>query len=341
MKSARQVERIVGRARLTADPATDERILRDAGAALAKTTDNRPQALPPGPTIWRMIMEKRIAKYSVAAVVALAAALVLWNPLGTSSSGVALAQVQAKIAQVDTMILRGETTFTSVTDPNTTVKYENVKYLSRPEGFVEDGFIKGTRIYRVVLNRREKQGVLLLDPWRKCVRFPCTEEQIKVVEKLTPSGVVDLLLESNDYRRLGTTTIDGTKAEGFEVHNLKPLGNIVPRCLMDLQEGTATIWVGTEELLPIRMEGDMLLGKTIATLFMDVRCHEIAVLDQYNVALDPGLFRTGTPEGYTEFNLKDFLPGTLGLAGLSVAPVGAVAWRRFKARSNKIIDLSL
>jgi len=307
MRSARQVKRIVGRARLTADPATDERILRDAGAALVKTTDNRPQALPSGPTIWRTIMENRIAKYSVAAVVALAGTLVLWNPLGTSPNGVALAQVQAKIAQVDTMILRGETTFTSVTDPNTTVKYENVKYLSRQDGFTEDGFIKGALVYRVILNQREKQGVLLLVPWKKCVRFPCTEEQIRVVERLTPSGVVDLLLESNNYRKLGTANIDGVEAEGFELQDLKPLENIVPTFLMDLQQGTATIWVGTKELLPIRMEADMLLGKTIATLFMDVKCHEIAVLEKYDVELDPGLFDTATPEGYTEFTLTESL----------------------------------
>jgi hypothetical protein len=288
-------------------------------------------------TIWRKIMESKATKYSAAAVVTLAAALVLWNPFGTVPSGVALAQVQAKIAQVDTMILRGETTFTSVTDPNTTVKYENVKYLSRQEGFAEDGFIKGTLTYRLILNRHEKQGVLLLAPWRKCVRFPCTEEQIRVVERLTPSGVVDLLLESNDYKKLGTTTIDGVEAEGFEVQDLKPLENIVPKFLMDLQRGTATMWVGTKELLPIRMEADMLLGKTIATLFMDVKCHEIAALEKYNVELDPGLFDTRTPEGYTELKLTDFLPAKLSLVGLGVVPAGAIAWRRLRARDNKVI----
>jgi hypothetical protein len=315
MKSSRQVERIVEHARLTADPATDERILSDAGAALAKTTDNRPQASQPGPTIWRTIMENRITKYSAAAAVVLATALVLLNPLGTTPNGVALAQVQAKIAQVDTMILRGETTFTSVTDPNTTVRYENVKYLSRQEGFMEEGFIKGTPIYRVILNKREKQGIVLLAPWKKCVRFPCIKEPIQVVERLTPSGVVDLLLESNDYKRLGTADIDGVEAEGFEVQDLKPLESIVPKSLMDLQQGTATIWVGTKELLPIRMEADMRLGKTIATLFMDVQSHEIAVLDKYNVELDPGLFDTRPPEGYTELKLTDLLPGMLGRAG--------------------------
>jgi len=307
MKSFRQVTRIVARARRTTDPATDERILRDAGAALAQTTDNRPPALPPGPTIWRTIMEKRITKYSVTAAVVLAATLVLLSLLGTTPNGVALAQVQARIAEVETMILRGQTTFTSVTDPNIVVKYNNVKYLSRPEGFVEDGFVKDKLIYRVILNQREKQGLLLLVPWKRCVRFPCPEEQLKVVERLTPSGIVDVLQESNACQRLGTAEIEGVAAEGFELQNLKPLDNLVPKSLMDLQQGTATVWVGTKDLLPIRMEADILLGKTVATLFMDVRCHEIAVLDQYNVELDPDLFDSRTPEGYTEFRLTDVL----------------------------------
>ncbi len=260
-------------------------------------------------TFWRTIMESRITKYSAAAVIALAALLVLTNPFGISKNGgVALAAVQAKIAQVDTMILRGETTFTSVVDPNVSVKYDNVKYMSRQHGFSEDGFIQGTLMYRIILNRPEKQALLLLPTLRKCVKFPCTEEQIKVVERLTPTGVVDLLLEA-EYKRLGTALIDGVEAEGFEVQNLKALENIVPKSLVDLREGKATLWVGTKELLPIRGEADMRLGKTIATLFMDVQSHELMVLEKYNVELDPGLFKTEVPEGYTPFTLSDLIPG--------------------------------
>lgn len=274
--------------------------------------DNAPSDHPW--TMWRTITGSRITRYSAAAVVTLAAALVLLNPLGTAPGDVALAQVQAKIAQVDTMILRGETTFTSVDDPNLTVRYENVKYLSRRDGFVEDGYLKGRLFYHVVLNRPEKQALLLLPTLKKYVKFPCTEEQIRAVEKLTPSGVVDLLLEA-EHKRLGTTTIDGVEAEGFEVQNLKPLENILPKFLMDLRQGKATIWVGTKELLPIRGEADMRLGKTIATLFMDVDCHELTVLEKYNVQLDPGLFDTNPPEGHTPFTLSDLIPGKLNRAG--------------------------
>ncbi len=288
--------------------ATQPQKLRPTGARVDSTKTDNPE------TIWRRIMESRLTKYSAAAVITLAAALVLWNPLGTTSTGVALAQVQARIAEVETMILRGQTTFTSVTDPNVVVKYDNVKYLSRQEGYVEDSFVKDKFICRVILSQREKQGLLLLVPWKRCVRFSCPEEQLKAVERLTPSGIVDVLLESNAYQRLGTTEIDGVEAEGFELQNLKPLDNLVPKALMDLQQGTATVWVGTKELLPLRMEADILLGKTVATLFMEVRCHKVAALDKYNVELDPGLFNTGIPEGYTEFKLTDVL-GMFSRAG--------------------------
>jgi len=264
---------------------------------LAATGVDHTQSIYLG-TIWRKIMESKATKYSAAAVIALAAVLILMNPFGVSQNGVLLAAVQERIAQVDTMILRGETTFTSVSDPNISVKYDNVKYMSRQNGFAEDGYIKGALTYRIILNRPEKQALLLLPTLKKYVKFPCTEEQIKVVERLTSTGVVDLLLET-EYKKLGTAMIDGVEAEGFELQDLKPLESIMPKFLLDLQKGKATIWVDKKELLPIRMEADILLGKTVATLFMDINCHEVAVLERYNVELDPGLFSTNPPEGYT------------------------------------------
>lgn len=124
------------------------------------------------------------------------------------------------------------------------------------------------------------------------------------------------------------TKIDGVEVEGFKVQDLQPLENIVPKFLLDIREGTATIWVGTKELLPVRMEADMLLGANFWTGFMDVRCHEIAILDSYDVELDPKLFDTSIPEGYTEFKITDLIPGKLSLAGLGVVPAGFVVWRR-------------
>ena len=84
MKSPEHVERIVERARLEADQATDARILRDAGAAFV---ESGPPTRRSRPTLWRFIMERKVTRYSVAAVVILALALVLLSPFGTSGNG--------------------------------------------------------------------------------------------------------------------------------------------------------------------------------------------------------------------------------------------------------------
>jgi hypothetical protein len=52
----------------------------------------------------------------------------------------------------------------------------------------------------------------------------------------------------------------------------------------------------------------------MATFFMDVRLHETTSLEAYNTVLDPGMFSTAVPEGYTEFKLTDLDPFQTGLA---------------------------
>ncbi len=256
--------------------------------------------------IWRCIMTSKMTGYSVAAAIVLAAAVVLMNPLGTSPHGVALAAVQEKVAQVNTMILRGEKVFSPVADPNHVFRFDVVKYFSRQHGHVEEGWMNGTVIYRFTLNQPQKQFLLLLPPWKKCVKRPCTEEQITIMGKLVPTAVIDLLLETQS-RSLGFAQIDGIDAEGFEFQDIKPVQNVLPKYLIDLQQGAGTVWIGTQELLPIRVEGDFLIGKSMMTLFTDMRVHEIANLESYNVELDDGLFGLETPEGYTEFKLSDIL----------------------------------
>lgn len=264
-------------------------------------------------------MESRIMKYSAAAVIALAAAVVLMNPLGTSSHGVALAAVQEKVAQVDTMVLHGEKVFSPVAEPNLVFRFDVVKYVSRLYGHVEEGRMNGALVYRIAFNRPEKQFLLLLPVWKKCLKRPCTEEQIKIMEKMTPTGVMDLLCETQ-YRQLGPGQIDGTAVEGFEFQDIQPLKNILPKYLFDIQEGTGTVWVGTKELLPIRIEGDLLIGKSAMTLLTDVRLHEVANLESYNVELEPGMFGTEIPAGYTEVKLSDLVPGISTLANLGILP---------------------
>jgi hypothetical protein len=263
---------------------------------------------------WRYIMESRIARYSAAAGIALAA-LVLLSIFWTSDQGVALAAVQEKVAQVNTMIVRGEKVFTCVADPNVVYRFDLVKYVSRQYGYTEEGRIGDALIYRITLNKPQRQCLILMSPWQKCLHFPCTDEQIAIMEKLSPTGAMDLLVQT-DYKKLGTAIIDGIDVEGFEFEDVKLIQNILPKHLFDLQQGKGTVWIGTKELLPVRIEGDMLIGRSLTTLLMDWRLHEVNTLDSYDVELDPNLFNTEMPQGYTEFKFSDIIPIKLSIPGL-------------------------
>ena len=268
-------------------------------------------------------MESKMTRYSAAAVIVLAAALVLLSPLGLSrQGGIALAAVQEKVAQVNTMVLRGEKVFSCVAEPNLVFRFDVVKYFSRQYGHVEEGRMNGAVVYRMTLNLPEKQFLLLLPPWKKCLKRPFTEEQMQIIDRLAPARVMDLLLETESHK-LGPAQINGIAAEGFEFQDFKPVQNILPKYLFDIQQGAGTVWVDTKELLPIRIEGDLLIGKSMMTLFTDLRLHEVAVLESHDVKLEDSTFRLEIPDGYTEFKLTDVLPAGLNLVDLVTSLQGA------------------
>ncbi len=284
------------------------------GAGRNKERDSYP--------IWRCIMVSKMTRYSAAAVIVLAATLVLLSPLGTSPSGIALAAVQEKVAQVNTMVLRGEKVFATVAEPNVVFRVDVVKYFSRQYGHVEEGRMKGTLTYRMTLNVPEKQFLLLLPPWKKCLKRPCTEEQMQIIDRLAPARAMELLLGTESHK-LGPAPINGIAAEGFEFQDFKPVQNILPKYLFDIQQGSGTVWVDTKELLPIRIEGDLLIGKSMMTLFTDLRLHEVAVLESHDVELEDNTFRMEIPEGYTEFQLTDVVAAGLSLVDLVTSLQGA------------------
>jgi outer membrane lipoprotein-sorting protein len=86
-------------------------------------------------------------------------------------------------------------------------------------------------------------------------------------------------------RELGTKEINGKKARGFEIG----LKKIRP----DSDGGLAEIWIDVESNLPIqvRYENPKILESFTTELFTDI---------QWNIDIDPKLFDTTPPEGYTE-----------------------------------------
>lgn len=341
MKSSREIEKTIGHARAKAGRATDERILTDAVAALTNPSNKGLQTLGPGPTIWRLIIESKITRYSAAAVIALTMTLVLLSPFGTSGNGgVVLADVQQNVAGIETMIIRGTKTFTHPGEPDSIFEFDGikcdfdlVKYLSKQYGLVEEGYIEDKLIYRITFNLPEGQTLILFPAYKKYLKFASMDALDKLMENFTnPNGVISLLL-AGDYKELGQDKIDGIEVEVFEFQDTEPFKELLPKTVFNIQTFKGKVWIGIKEQLPVLIEGDLVIGKCFMSMFHDLNLREVNTFGEYNVELDKDIFDTKPPEGYTELTLADILPlipveAKAGAAGLGLIPLGFVFWKR-------------
>ncbi|UCG57672.1 MAG: hypothetical protein JSU70_22755 [Phycisphaerales bacterium] len=297
--------------------------------------------------LWRCIMQSRVTRYSAAAVVALAMALVLLGPFGTpGNGGVVLADVREKVADIETMVIRGTKTFMHPGDDGDVFEFDGmkcefdlVKHFSKQHGFTEKAYVHGNLFYRITFNLPKQQTLIVFPPYKKYLRFASTDEVAKILEKFaTPNGVFDLLLAS-DYKELGRDKIDGVEVEAFEFQSPGPFREILPKPVFDIQSYTGKVWVGIEEQLPIRIEGNLVIGKSLMTVFNELNLHEVNVLDKYNIELDESIFDPDPPEGYTEFTFSDILQvipaeAKAGAAFMGLVPAGFLFWKRRRKRAT-------
>jgi len=290
--------------------------------------------------IWRFIMESKVTKYSAAAVIVLAMALVLLSPFGTpGNGGVVLADVQQKVADIETMIIRGTKTFTHPDKDGDVFElkgmkceFDLVKYLSKQYGLVEEGYVEDKLIYRITFNHPKRQTLVVLPPWKKYVTFTSTDKQMQLLENLTPKGIMNLFMEG-EHQELGRDTINGVEVEVFEFQNTEPFMGLFPKPMFDIQSLKGKVWIGIKEQLPLRVEGDFAMGKSFMTMFHDLNLHEVNTLGEYNVELDEDIFDTKPPEGYTELTISDILSlipveAKAGLVGLCILPAGFLFWKK-------------
>lgn len=290
-------------------------------------------------------MESKVTKYSAAAVIIVAVTLILFGPSWTPGiGGVVLADVQKKVAEIDTFIIRGTKTYTHADKPDEIFDFEGipghfdlVKYVSEEHGLVEEGHSEGKLIYRITFNKPNRQALIVLPFLKKYGKIASTEGQTKLMNNLSPKGLLSMLL-SSDYKKLGKSKRDGVEVEGFEFQEAAPFKELIPKMIFDIQNIKGKVWVGLEEELPIWVEGDLTIGKCLISMFNDLNLHEVNVLEKCNVELDEKIFDTDEiPEGYTEFTLTDILPlipieAKAGIAGLGIFPAGLIVWKRRKRK---------
>ena len=290
-------------------------------------------------------MESKVTKFSAAAVIILALTLVLFGPFWTPGNGsVVLADVQQNVNGIETMIIRGTKTFTRLDETNSVFEFNGlkcefdlVKYFSKQYGLVEEGYIEDKLFYRFTFNRPKRQTLLILPLYKKYGTFTSTDKQMQLLENGTPKGIINLLM-MGDYRKLGRDNINGAEVEVFEFQDTESFKGIVPKAIFDVQSIKGRVWIGIKEQLPVRVEGDLGIGKSFMTVFNDLNLHEVNTFHNYNVELQEDIFDTSPPEGYTEFTLSDILPfipieAKAGLVGLGFVPAGFVFWKRRRRKT--------
>jgi hypothetical protein len=297
--------------------------------------------------IWRFIMESKVTRYSAAAAIILAMTFVLFGPSWAPGNGsVVLADVQQKVDAIDTMIIRGQKIFKhpgmdgEVFDfDGTKCEFDLVKYMSKEHGFVEEGYADGNLFYRITFNLPKQQTLLVFPPYKKYLTFPSMESVAKVMESFaTPNGFFNLLLEG-DYKKLGKDKIDGVEVEGFEFQSIESIKKILPKTILDIQDYTGKIWIGIEDQLPVRVEGDLCIGKSFMSMFNELHLREVNVLDKINIEINKDTFDVEPPEDYTQVTLSDILQmipteAKAGVAGLGIIPAGFVIWKRRRKKTK-------
>ena len=252
-------------------------------------------------------MENNTAKKSTVTVVTLGLILVLSDSFYCVRYGIVFAEAQEKINQVDTLVLRGIKKFTCTDDPNIVFNFDIVKYLSAEYGYNEKGYIKDEQIYSITLNLPEKQTIVSFPSLKKALKFPCTDAQLKIMELLSPDGIIELLLR-NPHEELGTKDLNGIEVEVFTFEDANTIKGIFPKNIINIEKCKGTLWIGTKILLPVRIEGDFFIGKCLMTANRNLALHEVDTLNKFNVEFNKQIFSTEIPEGFTELKLNDLLP---------------------------------
>ena len=341
MKSLRQIEEIVGGARATAGRVTDERILTNAGNAL----HNQSQALRPDSTIWRFIMESKITRYSAAAVVMLAAALILLSPFGTSRNGnIIWAEVVEKVRQMRTIIIEEEYLFWKMDEDGSILeaepdKLDVIKYVSEEHGVVFDVFNEEGLLAQVYFLRETKQFIIVGHTVKKYLKIPMVGDIFdRKATTVTPRGLVEYFT-SGHYSKLGRARFDKFNVEGFETADpnvLFPLPEPL-RSFFPATDIVGRIWIDVETSLPVSVGAVFNTERGLFTGFNKLHGEWRSYDFQWNAELPEGIFEPNIPDDYTGFNVTDLIPpeAKAGLVGVVAIPAGFVLWKKRRAKKAK------
>jgi outer membrane lipoprotein-sorting protein len=251
MKPADKVQRLLRRAGVTTSTAPDDAVFENLKTAYLEMRETSPA--PQEPAIWRIIMNSPRVKLSMAAVVVLLGALAVSFWQGTGG-GIALADVLARMEQVQAYRLRMSTTFRAEGAEDKPMA-EATMLISQTLGqkvtIQLDHPLTGQSMLEEIYIQPLPRTVTTLMPTEK--KYSKVELDEASIERWqsesNPYRIVERVVQC-EHRRLGRSVVDGVEVEGFQTTD--------PNCLGETSTAGAEIkiWADVETRLPVRIEID-------------------------------------------------------------------------------------
>jgi hypothetical protein len=299
MKSLQDIQKIVAKFNVKPRPEMRSKVLDEA--LEIQRNQNQQSISDTKLNIMRIIMKSPITKLATAAVVFIACVigLSLWR---TTGSGIALADVLARIEQVKAYRFTVSAQFNEkVTgeDPNKPYNVEErYTYLASQE-YGRKATYEEDESYSYSYYLPAKRTLICIQPkQKKYKRQEFDDRWAEQFQDDSPDSLVKRILKYK-YESLGRSTIDGIEVEGFRTTDPNHVIDIINRGESEIQ-ADIKIWVDVKTQLPVRCD------YTYVLFYKNKKKYEHFVMHdfQWEVPVDASDFEPVIPDDYTGLVIK-------------------------------------
>jgi len=298
MRSAENIERLIKNVRYKTSAEMRKRTLNDASEAQSKSRKSKWAAAHSN--IWRIIMTSKITKLSSAALIIIAVtAGIIHFSSSIDGGSIVFADVLKSIQEANTAVWHEQRVITCNGEELPFLTSDVVRYYSVEYGAKEEMYALKNILLQEVYWSIEKGARIEVAPlWKQYKRTEFTEAE-RTVGGRSIEAIVELV-KSEQTTKLGSKTINGRKAEGFEIEDSKIAGALVP---VEFDSLVARFWIDVETSLPIQYEAELVISDRHITTFTGGKAVEVKVIGdefQWDVELGKDIFELNIPPDYTE-----------------------------------------
>jgi hypothetical protein len=304
MRPAEDIKKLIKNLNDTTSAQMDERVLEDALHALEESEKTTSASIEPNR--WRIIMKSPITKLAVAAVVIIACLIGIsfWR---TSGSGIALADVLARVEKVKAV--RSKFYIKISGDPNYPWSLDNPRSFEIRETFLtsqEYGSIStiteygehdpnvGESTLRESYFLPQKKLTIVIEPNQKrYTRYDDSQVDWHENQKFRRDPLAFLKeIADHKHKSLGRSTIDGNEVEVFQSTDPNYFG----RGGYKNRQVDAKIWVDVKTRLPVRYDQRITAQRVYDGKWSN---QQYLYYDfQWDVPVDAAKFEPVIPDGY-------------------------------------------